>query len=81
MECGYRTTHFVAGNSPTLPLYTILQNTEGSQGKMAKRVRFVKLSLTDGTEKIVQVKTTTENFIRKLANDLRISVRSWEVIA
>jgi len=48
---------------------------------MAKRVRFVKLSLTDGTEKIVQVKTTTENFIRKLANDLRISVRSWEVIA
>lgn len=29
MECGYSTTHFVAGNSPTLPPYTIQQNEKG----------------------------------------------------
>lgn len=47
---------------------------------MAKRVRYVVLFLTDGTEKVVRTKTVTENYIRRLIADLRISVREWEVI-
>ena len=48
---------------------------------MAKRVRYVRFTLTNGETRMIQVKTTTENFIRKLIADMRISVRSYEVIA
>ncbi len=48
---------------------------------MAKRVRYVRFTLTNGDTKLEQVKTTTEGYIRKLIRDLRYSVRSWEVIA
>lgn len=47
---------------------------------MAKQVRYILLTLTDGTQKMVATKTTTENYIRKLIRDMRISVREWEVI-
>lgn len=47
---------------------------------MAKKVRYIILTLTDGSTKMVASKTTTETYIRKLIRDLRISVREWEVI-
>ena len=47
---------------------------------MAKRVRIIVLTLADGSQKMVQSKTCTEDYVRKLANDLRISVTKWEVI-
>ena len=47
---------------------------------MAKQVRYILLTLTDGTQKMVATKTTTETYIRKLIRDMRISVREWEVI-
>ena len=47
---------------------------------MAKRVRYVVFTLTNGDTKMVRTKTCTENYIRKLVRDMRISVRKWEVI-
>lgn len=45
-----------------------------------KQVRYILLTLTDGTQKMVATKTTTETYIRRLIRDLRISVLEWEVI-
>ena len=47
---------------------------------MAKRNRYVRLTLSNGDTKVVQTKTCTEDYIRKLIADLRISVVKWEVI-
>lgn len=47
---------------------------------MAKAVRYIILTLTDGTEKMIRSKTTTEDYIRKVIRDMRISVLKWEVI-
>ena len=47
---------------------------------MSKKVRYILLTLTDGTQKMVASKTCTENYVRKLIRDMRISVRTWEVI-
>lgn len=48
---------------------------------MAKRVRYILLTLADGSQKMVQSKTCTEDYVRKLIADLRISVTKWEVLA
>lgn len=48
---------------------------------MAKRVRYILLTLADGSQKMVQSKTCTESYIRNLIADLRICVVKWEVLA
>ena len=51
---------------------------------MAKQMRNVELTLANGDTTIVQVKTTTERYIRKLIADmywLPCRVMRWEVIA
>ena len=47
---------------------------------MAKKVRYVVLTLADGDTKVIRVKTTTEKFIERIIADMRIAVRNWEVI-
>ena len=49
---------------------------------MAKRVRYCILMLENGDTKMIQVKTTTENYIRKVIADmcLPMKVVDWEVV-
>lgn len=47
---------------------------------MAKRNRYVRFTLTNGDTKVVQTKTCTEDYIRRLITDMRISVVKWEVL-
>ena len=47
---------------------------------MAKSVRYVVFTLSNGDTKMVRVKTTTESFIKRMIRDMRISVKEWEVI-
>lgn len=49
---------------------------------MAKRVRYCKLVLENGDTKVIQVKTTTENYIRKVIADMCLpgKVIKWVVI-
>lgn len=51
---------------------------------MAKQMRNVKLTMANGDTTVVQVKTTTEKYIRKLIADmiwLPAKVMRWEVLA
>ena len=51
---------------------------------MAKQMRNVKLTMANGDTTVVQVKTTTEKYIRKLIADmiwLPAKVMMWEVLA
>lgn len=50
---------------------------------MAKRVRYILLTLADGSQKMVQSKTCTENYVRNLIADLILPcpVTKWEVLA
>lgn len=50
---------------------------------MAKRVRYIILSLSNGESKMITVKTTTENYIRKVIADLWLPAKviGWEVLA
>ena len=47
---------------------------------MAKRVRYAILTMESGETRMVQVKTTTETYMRKLIRDLGLKVKDWEVI-
>lgn len=49
---------------------------------MAKRVRYCKLMLANGETRMIQVKTTTENYIRKVIADLMLPAKvvEWVVI-
>lgn len=49
---------------------------------MAKRVRYCRLMLENGDTKLIQVKTTTENYIRKVIADMCLTVKvvGWEVV-
>ena len=47
---------------------------------MAKSLRYVVFTLTNGDTKMVRVKTVSETFIKRLISDMRISVKDWEVI-
>jgi hypothetical protein len=47
---------------------------------MAKRVRYAILTLESGETRMVQIKTTTENYMRKLIRDLGLNVLEWELI-
>lgn len=49
---------------------------------MAKRVRYCRLMLENGDTKMIQIKTTTENYIRKVIADMRLPAKvvGWEVV-
>ena len=49
---------------------------------MAKRMRNVCLMMANGETRMIQVKTTTENYIRKVIADLFLpsNVTKWEVL-
>ena len=49
---------------------------------MAKKVRYVKLTMSNGETRLVQVKTTTENYIRKLIADMCLPAKviRWEIL-
>ena len=47
-----------------------------------KKVKYVRLTMANGETRVVQVKTTTENYIRKLIADMNLpdKVIRWEVV-
>ena len=49
---------------------------------MAKRVHYVRLFLANGETKMIQTKTTTESYLRRLFNDLILpaNVTKYEVV-
>ena len=49
---------------------------------MAKRVRNVRLDMANGESRMIQVKTTTERYIREIIADLCLPAKviGWEVI-
>ena len=50
---------------------------------MAKRVRYAVLTLANGETRMIQVKTTTAEYIRRVIADMILpaKVMGWEVIA
>lgn len=80
VECRLR-SNVVSCRKFRLPYHLIVYHkNERKVNIMAKRVRYILLTLTDGTQKMIASKTCTESYVRKLIRDLRISVREWEVI-
>ena len=50
---------------------------------MAKRVRYAVLTLANGETRMIQVKTTTAEYIRRVIADMILpcKVMRWEVLA
>lgn len=47
---------------------------------MAKRIKYVRFTLTNGDTKVMQTKTCSKRYIQNLIADLRIAVVKWEVL-
>ena len=49
---------------------------------MAKRVRYIRFTLSNGETRLIQTKTTTENYIRKVIADMNFPAKvvAWEVL-
>lgn len=49
---------------------------------MARRIRLIRLNMSNGESTVIQVKTTTENYIRKVIADMILpaKVMTYEFI-
>ena len=77
-------TLFPAGNFAYPTTLHYITNTKGRSRLMARQMRNVKLMMANGDTTVVQVKTTTESYIRRLIADmiwLPAKVMRWEVLA